>query len=177
MLTAIVLANLNENHRVERRGPEAVARTLAFLVSAAVQGVVADAVLVGEDSAAMRYIADYAGCTLACGSGFAEGLDNGLACARREHVFLLKTGYGADPALIEEVRDFLEYGRGGQDACGVVREAPGSVFTRLVPRASPVAGLVAARDKCRALRVRNLDDLARRLRPAVALKNSARRLL
>jgi hypothetical protein len=100
-----------------------------------------------------------------------------LVCARRDHVFLLKAGYAAEPALIDEVRDFLEYGRGGKDACGVVRESAASFVTRVFPRASAVAGLVAGRDKCRAVRGRNLDDLARRLRPAVQLKNGARRLL
>jgi hypothetical protein len=138
---------------------------------------VADAVLVAEDSSPMRHVADYAGCTLAGGDGFAEALENALACARREHVFLLKAGHAAEPALIDEVRDFLEYGRGAQGACGLVRETATNLLTQIFPRAAPLAGLVASRDRCRETHARDLADLARRLRPAVALKSGARRLL
>jgi hypothetical protein len=177
MLTAIVLANPQEKHEVARRAPEGAARTLAFLVSAAVQGLVRDAVLIGEDSAALRYVADYAGCTLVSEAEPASALAAALAAARSEHVFLLHAGYAAEAPLIDEIRDFLEYGRGRDGVCGRVRETPGNLWQRVFPSGSPLAGLVAPRDKCRAAQAGNLVDMARRLRPAVTLKAGARRLL
>jgi hypothetical protein len=177
MLTAIVLANSQEKQGLARRAPEEAARTLAFLVSAAVQGLVRDAVLIGEDSSALRYVADYAGCTLVSESEPAQALGEALAAARSEHVFLLTAGYAAEPPLIDEMRDFLEFGRGREGVCGLVRETPGSFVQRLLPGMSSLAGLVALRDKGRAANARDLPDMARRLRPAVTFKARARRLI
>ena len=177
MLTAIVLADPQEKQRLARRAPEEAARTLAFLVSAAVQGLVRDAVLIGEDSAALRYVADYAGCTLITDSVPASALGAALVAARSEHVFLLKAGYAAEAPLVDEIRDFLEFGRGRQGGAGLIREMPGNLLQRVFPGGSPLAGLVAARDRSRAAKARDIEDLARRLRPLVLLKSGARRIL
>jgi hypothetical protein len=177
MLTAIVLANPQEKQELARRAPEEAARTLAFLVSAAVQGLVRDAILIGEDSAALRYVADYAGCTLVTESDLTKALAIALACARGEHVFLLKAGYASEAPLIDEIRDFLEFGRGREGLCGLVREMPGGLVQRILPGTSLLAGLIASRDKCRSAKARDLTELARRLRPSVLLKAGARRLI
>jgi hypothetical protein len=177
MLTAIVLADPQEKQRLARRAPEEAARTLAFLVSAAVQGLVRDAVLIGEDSAALRYVADYAGCTLITDSEPASALAAALAVARSEHVLLLKAGYAAEAPLVDEIRDFVEFGRGRQGGAGLIRETPGNLLQRVFPGRSPLAGLVAARDRSRAANARDIEDLARRLRPVVLLKSGARRIL
>jgi hypothetical protein len=58
-----------------------------------------------------------------------------------------------------------------------VREIPGRFLQRVLPNTSPLAGLVARRDKTRAAKARDIEDLARRLRPAVLLKSGARRLI
>jgi hypothetical protein len=177
MLTAIVLANPQEKQGLARRAAEEAARTLAFLVSAAVQGLVRDAVLIGEDSAALRYVADYAGCTLISEARPAEALAAALASARAEHVFLLKAGYAAEPPLIDEIRDFLEFGRGRDGVCGLVRETPGGFVQTVLPVLLPLAGVVARRDKSGATRARDLEHMARRLRPAATFKAGARRLI
>ena len=177
MLTAIVLANPQEKQELARRAPEEAARTLAFLVSAAVQGLVRDAVLIGEDSAALRYVADYAGCTLISEPDPAGALEAALAAARSEQVFLLRAGYAAEPPLIDEIRDFFEFGRGRDGVSGLVREMPGGIVRRILPGTSPLAGLVASRDRSRAANARGLTDMARRLRPAVTFKAGARRLI
>jgi hypothetical protein len=177
MLTAIVLANPQEKQVLARRAPEEAARTLAFLVSAAVQGLVRDAVLLGEDSAALRYVADYAGCTLITEPNAGRALAAALAAARSEQVLLLKAGYAAEPPLIDEIRDFLEFGRGREGVCGIVREMPGGFLQRILPSTSPLVGLVARRDKSRAANARDLFEIARKLRPAVLIKAGARRLI
>jgi hypothetical protein len=46
-----------------------------------------------------------------------------------------------------------------------------------LPGTSPLAGLVAPREKARAANARDLADMARRLRPAVTFKAGARRLI
>ena len=177
MLTAIVLAESKEKQWLARRAPEEAARTLAFLVSAAVQGLVRDAVLIGEDSPALRYVADYAGCTLVTESEPAKALSAALASARGEHMLVLRAGYAAESPLIDEIRDFLEFGRGREGVCGLVRETPGGFVQRVLPGMSPLAGLVAPRDKSRAANARDLADMARRLRPNVTFKAGARRLI
>ena len=177
MLTAIVLANSQGKQGLARRVPEAAARTLAFLVSAAVRGLVRDAVLIGEDSAALSYVADYAGCTLVSEAEPAKALEAALAAARGEHVFLLMAGYAAEPPLIDEIRDFVELGHGREGVCGLVREAPMGLVQRIVPATSPLAGLVAPRDKSRAAKARDLGDMARRLRPKTTFAAVARRLI
>jgi hypothetical protein len=177
MLTAIVLINPQEKQGLARRAPEEAARTLAFLVSAAVQGVVRDAVLIGEDSAALRYVADYAGCTLVTESEPPKALAEALAAARSDHVLLLKAGYAAESPLIDEIRDFLEFGRGRDGVSGRVREIPGGLIQRILPGTSSLVGLVAPRDKCRAARAGDLAGMARRLRPGVTFKAGARRLI
>jgi hypothetical protein len=177
MLTAIVLINPQEKQGLARRAPEEAARTLAFLVSAAVQGVVRDAVLIGEDSTALRYVADYAGCTLVSEGDPRKALAEALAAARSEHVFLLKAGYAAEAPLIDEIRDFLEFGRGRDGVSGRVRETPGGLVQRILPGTSPLVGVVAPRDKCRSAHARDLADMARRLCPSVTFKAGARRLI
>ena len=177
MLTAIVLANPQEKHGVARGAAEETARTLAFLVWAAVRGTVRDAVVIGEDSAALRYVADYAGCTLISEAKAAEALAAALASARGEHVFLLKAGYAAEPPLIDEISDFLEFGRGRDGVCGLVRETAGGLMQRVLPGTRPLAGLVAPLGKSRAANARDFLDMARRLRPAATLKAGARRLI
>jgi hypothetical protein len=176
MLTAIVLANSQGKQGLAPQPPEQAARTLAFLVSAAVQGVVRDAVLIGEGSAALRYVADYAGCTLVTEPDPAKALGEALAAARSEQVFLLKAGYAAEPRLIDEIRDFLEFGPGREGVCGLVREMAGGFVQRVLPSTSPLAGVVATRDKSRAAKARDVSDMVRRLRPAITFKTGARRL-
>ncbi|MBV9393815.1 MAG: transposase [Methylobacteriaceae bacterium] len=177
MLTAIVLANSQEKQGFAREAAEQAARTLAFLVSAAVQGLVRDAVLVGEDSAALRYVADYAGCTLVTESDPAAALVAALSSGRAEHVFLLTAGYAAEPPLIDEIRDFLEFSGGRDTLCGLVRQTPRGLAQRLLPVISPLAGLVAPRVRSRDAGARDLADMARRLRPKVTFKAGARRLV
>ena len=155
MLTAIVLDESDQNQKLVHRAPEQAARTLAFLVSAAVQGLIRDAVMIGAETPALRYVADYAGCTLVSESNPGKALSQALQLARGEHVFLLRAGYAAEPALIDEIRDFLEFGPGRQGAYGLVREMPGGLVQRLFPATSPLAGLIAPRDKSRAARSRD----------------------
>jgi hypothetical protein len=177
MLTAIVLGESDQNQKLAHRVPEQAARTLAFLVSAAVQGLIRDAVLIGEETPALRYVADYAGCTLVGESDPAKALAKALDLARGEHVFLLRAGYAAEPPLIDEIRDFLELGPSGQGACGLVREMADGFMQRIWPAMSPLAGLVAPWNRSRAARPRDLQHLARTLRPRVTLKTGARRIL
>jgi hypothetical protein len=177
MLTAIVLGESDQNQKLAQRAPEQAARTLAFLVSAAVQGLIRDAVLIGEDTPALRYVADYAGCSLISESDRAKAMAEALDLARGEHVFVLRAGYAAEPPLIVEIRDFIEVGPGRQGACGLVREMAGGFIERIWPAMSPLAGLVAPRDKGRAAGQGDLPHLARTLRPRVTLKSGARPLL
>ncbi len=177
MLTAIVLGESDQNQKLAQRAPEQAARTLAFLVSASVQGLVRDAVLIAAETPALRYVADYAGCSLISESDGAKALAEALDLARGEHVFLFRAGYAAEPALIDEIRDFLELGPGRQGACGLVREMADGFMQRIWPAMSPLAGLVAPRDKSRTAAPRDLQHLARILRPCVTLKTGARRIL
>ncbi|GAC1329765.1 MAG: hypothetical protein NVSMB26_06420 [Beijerinckiaceae bacterium] len=177
MLTAIVLSNSLSFPTDRKRAAEAAARSLAPLVSAAVRGLVHDAVIAGEDSAALRHVADYAGCKLVTETEQHRALEAALACARAEHVLVLAGGYAVEGPLADEIGDFLEFGPGREGTCGRIRAARRTWITRIFPQLSHFVGLVAPRTKCQAARARDVNDLAKRLRPAVTLRASARRIV
>jgi hypothetical protein len=118
-----------------------VARCLASLVEACVQGVVADAVLVGETGRGFDKIAEDAGCGFIETSSAAEGLRQALASVRRDQIFLLSAGYAVERGFADELNDLFAYGDAG--APRTLRAASTTFATRLFPGLSRPAGVVA----------------------------------
>ena len=155
-----------------------VARCLASLIDACVQGVVADAAVVGEPGRGLGKIAEDAGCVFIETSDALEGLRQALAAMRRDQIFLLSADYAVDRGFADELNDLFAYGDPG--APRTLRAASTTFATRLFPGLSRPAGVVAPR---RALtRIDAFDGaadgllrLARKLKGA-DLSTRARRL-
>ncbi|WP_424363198.1 transposase [Methylocystis parvus] len=169
MLTAILLA-YDAPARPLRR--DAITRSLASLVEACVQGLVADAVLVGAPGSGLERIADEAGCMLVEAMRKEEGLTQALDIARQETALLLLAGNAIERGFIEEVDDAFAYG--AAERAFVLRAAPSSLVTRLAPNLAEPVGLIARKNALRAAQSGDLKKLAKRLRCA-ELKSSARR--
>lgn len=138
MLTAILLA-YDDPARPLRH--DAIARSLASMVDACVQGLVADAVLTGAPGKGLERIADEAGCALVEAADPRAGLTQALAVARHEEVFLLLAGHAVQRGFVDEVNDAVAYGDRGRAL--ILRSAPETFVTRLAPRLAAPVGLVA----------------------------------
>ena len=131
MLSVILLGYEVQRPEGGSRRDELVLRSLASLVEGAVDGLVADVVLVGPASAGFGKIADEAGCALVENDTPAKGVAEALAEARQSNVFFFLAGHAIDRGFIEEARDAIAFG--GLKAARVLRAAPESLLTRLAP--------------------------------------------
>ena len=133
------------------------ARCLASLVEACVQGLVADAVLIGEPGRDLGRIAEDAGCSFIETAAAQQGLREALAQARRAHVLLLSAGYAVERGFADELNELFAYS--AADAPRTMRAKPTSFATRLFPRLSPPAGVITSRATL--TRIDSFDDMAR----------------
>jgi hypothetical protein len=175
MLSAIILgfspAGAPPNADVSR---ERAARSLSSLVGACVQGLVADAILVGPPRLSLERVADEAGCSLIETDRAAEGVTAALRAARRPHVLMLAAGYAVEHGFLEEVGDLFAFG--AAPSARILRAEPNSLVTRLAPRLAEPAGVVAPKKDAAAIGAPDIATLARKLR-AGDLKCRARRTL
>ena len=171
MISAIILAN----DRID--GParaDFTARCLASLVEACVQGLVADAVLIGAPGRDLGRIAEDAGCGFIETPDATQGLREALAQVRRDHVLLLSAGYAVERGFADELDELFAYESG--DAQRTLRATPNSFTTRLLPRLSKSAGIIAPRRVLTQIDSSfDIDKLARKLKGA-DLATRARRL-
>ena len=170
MLTAVLLAYDAPAAPLRR---EAAARSLGSLVEACVQGLVADAALVGAPDCGLERIADEAGCALVKTARAGDGLAEALAMARRDHILLLLAGYAVERGFVEEIEDLFAYDDRGR--ARILRLAPHSLLTRLAPNLSRPVGLIAAKSALAEAGAADLSRLARKLRGA-ELTTRARRV-
>ena len=149
----------------ETRRRERVARGLASLVAAAVDGLVGDVTLVAPASAGLGGIADQAGCGLVENDEPKLALGRALSTARQAHVFLFEAGFAIDRGFIEEARDALAFG--GLEPARVLRAAPDGVLTRLAPGLARPVGVIGLKqtiaDLVAASPIFHLPMVARRL--------------
>jgi len=143
---------------------EAVARGLASLVPSVIEGLVADAALVGPAGSGLDAIADEAGCLLIEAASAREGLDRALARIRCAELFLLDSGYAVEAGFPDAARDVLAFG--GLERARVLRAAPDGLLSRLAPRFAPPAGILARKPAVVRARAATLRGLARELRAA-----------
>ncbi len=171
-MLSLILFSFDSQLQSRRR--EAIVRSLASLVSCAVDGLVADAALVGPAGEDLQSVADEAGCALFEALQAKEGILRALQQARRDDVFLFSAGCTVDDSFIDAARDAMAFG--GLAAPRVLRLAPSSLLTRLAPNLAPAVGLLAAKSAMAAAVDFDLRNLARRLR-AKELPAQARQCL
>ena len=172
MLSAIVLA---ADSRHKPASPEAMVRTLAALVPAAIEGLVRDVTLAGPAGSDLAAIADHAGCEFTECTDPGQIVAQALKLARGPVVFLLRAGRAPEAGFIDEIGDFLARSDAGQRGA-LMRDRPETFWTRTMPVLSPVVGLIAARQRMMEAGKGDLEGLVKALRPQVTLRARGRRV-
>lgn len=161
MMTAVLLAY--DAPAAPLRG-DAVARSLASLIEACVEGLVADAVLAGAPARGLDRIADDAGCALVETPRPEEAVAEALALARHDRILLLRAGYAIERGFVDEAHDIFAYQ--DRDRPLILRAAPVTLLTRLAPNLAAPVGIIARKSALRAASSADLSRLAKILRGA-----------
>jgi hypothetical protein len=162
MLSALVLISSNPSPT-----PEAVVRTLAALVPAAIEGVVRDVMMCAPASTPdLARICDHAGCDLFMAEP-GDPLRDVLVRLKEQRVFVLRAGRVPEHGYLGEIADFVAHGGKG---AALMRDAPQNLVTRVLPALSPVSAFIAPRESLSQARVADVNILARSLKSPQTLK-------
>jgi hypothetical protein len=153
-----------------------LARTLASLVTAKVEGLLGDVRIAGPARKGLRVVANHAGCALIEAENEADWLGLALQAARGPDVFLLRCGRAPEAGFIEEVADFVAANCKAQSRAACLCAAPESFLERVFPSLAALAGLIASRDLMLRAPRGGFRKLARCMGPAATLKTRARRI-
>lgn len=170
MLSVIVLAPFGSDPAAAR-AQEAVVRSLAALVGAAVADVVRDACIVGPPDARLGSVADHAGCALVEDQDPARGLAQAVRAVRGDRVFVLAAGYAPMSGFIDEMSD---WGLSSSPPAAALRAEPASLAQRLFPLLARCVGVVALKRDILAVASDNPTALARKLGARTLLTRARR---
>jgi hypothetical protein len=176
MLSTIVFCEDKPSSFSGRDLAEVLARTLASLVTAKVEGLLGDVRIAGPAGKSLGVVANHAGCALIEAENEADWLCLALQAARGPDVFLLRCGRAPEPGFIEEATDFLAKNTKDKSRASVLRAAPENFFERIFPPLAPVAGLIASRDIMLRAACSGFQTLARSIGPTTTLRTRARRI-
>lgn len=172
MLSTVVL--VLDQPLGRRISPDVVARSLSWLVSAAVAGLVRDVVLACPPSIDLAGFADQAGCDFIQGATERDRLRDALARLRGDSILILAAGYGGDRSVVDELEVALSHPPG----CGPLRILATSTngARRLPFRRASTVGLVLPRASLTAASFESFATVAKRHGGAVALATMMRPL-
>jgi hypothetical protein len=153
-----------------------LARTLACLVPAKVDGILCDVRIAGPPQAGLGLIAHHAGCALIESETEAARLRLAIEAAHGPRIFLLCCGHAPEPGFAEEVNDLLANTAAGKLQAAELLAAPESMFERVFPSRARVAGIIASRDSLLCVPHEGFQALARNLGSATTLRTRARRI-
>jgi hypothetical protein len=176
MLSTIVFCEDKPEASRDRPLAELLARTLASLVTAKVEGLLGDVRIAGPAGKDLSFLANHAGCGLVEAVNEADWLGIALQEARGPHVFLLRCGRAPDAGFIEEARDFLASHSNDQPRAACLHAIPESFLERLFPSLAPVAGLIASRDRMLSAPRGGFSQRVGFVRPASVFYTRARRI-
>jgi hypothetical protein len=177
MLSTIVFCEDRPARPPGRDLAEVLARTLAFLVTAKVEGLLGDVRIAGPARSGLSLVANHAGCALIEAENEADWLGLALQAARGPDVFLLCCGRVLEAGFIEEAGDFLEKNSKDPSRAAWLRAAPESFLERVFPPAAPLAGLIAPRDVLLRAPRCGFRKLARFVAPAPVFRARARQII
>lgn len=172
MLSAIVLTH-SDADPAAGRAQEAIVRSLAALVGAAVADVVRDACIAGPPGARLAAISDHAGSALVEEADVVLRLEKAVRAARGERVFVLMAGYAPLSGFIDEMSD---WSLSASPPAMALRAEPDSLARRIFPALAPCVGIVAVKKDLLATRADGPAALVRKLR-ARTLVTRARRVV
>lgn len=141
MISAIVLVT-DDNVDIDRTRERAV-RSLVWLVSAVVGGVVRDVTAACPPSWPVEDVMDHAGCTLIREAREDARLSAAAGIVRCDRVLVLRMGFQPEGPLVAEV-DATERRLGPSDAAQLLA-APSGLVERLFPDRAAVVGVMTAR--------------------------------
>ncbi len=176
MLSTIVFCEDKPARPPGRDLAEVLARTLASLVTAKVEGLLGDVRIAGPAKNNLSLVANHAGCALIEAENEADWLGLALQAARGPDVFLLRCGRAPEAGFIEEAADFLAKNSKDSSRAAWLRAAPESLLERVFPPAAPLAGLIAPRDVLLRAPRRGFQKRARCIGPAATFRTRARRI-
>jgi hypothetical protein len=176
MLSTIVFCEDKPAGRPGRDLAEVLARTLASLVTAKVEGLIGDVRIAGPAKKGLGVVANHAGCALVEAENEAAWLRLAVQAARGPDVFLLLCGRAPEAGFIEEAGDFLAKNTKDKSRAAWLRVAPESFFERVFPSLAAVAGLIASRDRMLGAPRGGFAELARCIGPAATFRTRARRI-
>jgi hypothetical protein len=151
-----------------------LARTLACLVPAKVDGILCDVRIAGPAKAGLGLVAHHAGCGFIESENESARLRLALEAARGPRVFLLCCGHAPESGFIDEVNDLLA--AAGRLQAVELLVAPESMFERLFPSRARVAGIIASRESLLSVSCEGFQALARSLGSPATLRTRARRI-
>jgi hypothetical protein len=176
MLSTIVFCEDWPVGRPGRDLAEVLARTLASLVTAKVEGLIGDVRIAGPARKGLGVVANHAGCALIEAENEMDWLHLALEAARGPDIFLLRCGRAPEAGFIEEAGDFLMRNTNDQSRTACLRTAPESFLERVFPSLAAIAGLIASRDRMLGAPRGGFAKLARCIGPAPAFQTRARRI-
>ena len=155
--------------------PEALVRTLAALVPAAIEGLVRDLTISGLAGADLAAIADHAGCEFSESAHASDVLANGLKWVRGPHVFVLLAGHAPEAGFIEEMGDVLNRSNAGARGA-LMRQKPERFLPTLLPILSPIVGVMSSREKMVQAQAVTFSKLVAQVKPQITLRARGRRV-
>jgi hypothetical protein len=162
MISAIVFV-ADAKRRDVSRERELLVRSLVWLVSAVVAGIVRDVTLAGRPDLGLAEIADQCGCNIAEGAGEAERLGTAIASSKGSRLLILEAGFQPTDAIIGELDGVAR--TLAADASVRLLATPATAWQRLFPDQARTIGLFAPADRCRALRNASFERLTTGLKP------------
>ena len=170
MISAIVFVPDAQGQDVARES-ERLVRSLTWLVSAVVSGVVRDVTLAGREALGLAEVADQAGCGLVAGADEAERLRQAVAASRNPRVLILTSGFLPGDTMIGEL-DALTRPL-AREAAVRLQASTGTLRQRLLPGGLPTVGVFAPTSRCLALPARRFPQLVAALKPKVLFATRA----
>lgn len=143
MISAIVLATGDPETSTMAR--ETAVRSLAWLVSAVVAGVVRDVVAACPPSWPVADVMEHVGCELVVAGDEPERLAAAAALVKSERVLVLRLGFQPEGPLVAEI-DAAER-RLDPSAAALLLAAPSRLFERLFPDRAPIVGIMVSRSR------------------------------
>lgn len=176
MLSTIVFCEDKHFGRAGAGGAVLLARTLACLVPAKVDGILCDVRIAGPAKAGLGLIAHHAGCGFIESESEASRLQLAIEAAHGPRIFLLCCGHVPEPEFIDEVNDLLANTAAGKLEAVELLAAPESALQRLFPSWARVAGIIASRERLLHVPHQGFHELTRNLGAAATLRTRARRI-
>ena len=169
MFSAIVLCS--DEAPGGRDAREIAVRSLGWLISAVVAGVVRDVTIAAPTQLDLGEIADRVGCEIVHAEDEAGRLRGSAETARSPDLLIVKAGYQPDDQMVQEID-----ARGRQPTAqpAVILAEPSTILERLLPNLAPIIGVLTSRDQV--LQAGSFADLANRSKRGARLTARARPL-